>query len=129
MVLQQPIESVVDCSVALKWKFTNEPFHTEAVELLLDIRAGAVEPVAPTVFIAEVGSALLRAVRQGRLNYDEAIQALNDIWDVKVVLLPITLDVLERAYEIAWRYQQGFFDCLYVAVAEVRGAEFWTGDR
>ncbi len=129
MVFRQVEESVVDCSVALKWKFANEPYHTEAIELLLDIRSGLVEPIAPVIFAAELGSALLRATRQGRINYDEALQVMNDIWDIGVVLLPVTLDLLARAYEIAFRYQQGFFDCLYVALAEARGTEFWTGDQ
>jgi predicted nucleic acid-binding protein len=129
MVWFGAIEQVVDCSVALKWKLRQEPYHAEAVELLLDIRAGIVEPIAPVIFVAEVGSALLRAARRGRLTFDEARQAIDDILGVNVSLVEVTPVLAQRAFEIAWAHQQGFFDCLYVAVAEARGAEFWTGDQ
>jgi predicted nucleic acid-binding protein len=129
MVWLGAIEQVVDCSVALKWKLRQEPYHAEAVELLLDIRAGIVEPIAPVIFVAEVGSALLRAARRGRLTFDEARQAIDDILGVNVSLVEVTPALAQRAFEIAWAHQQGFFDCLYLAVAEARGAEFWTGDQ
>jgi predicted nucleic acid-binding protein len=121
MVWLGAIEQVVDCSVALKWKLRQEPYHAEAVALLLDIRAGIVEPIAPVIFVAEVGSALLRAARRGRLTFDEARQAIDDILGVNVSLVEVTPALAQRAFEIAWAHQQGFFDCLYVAVAEVRG--------
>jgi hypothetical protein len=34
-----------------------------------------------------------------------------------------------RAFIIAQRFQQRAYDCLYVALAEQQGVEFWTGDR
>ncbi len=60
MVFVVTPQSVVDCSVAVKWKIASEPHHAEAVELLLDVRAGAMELIAPAVFPAEVISAFLR---------------------------------------------------------------------
>lgn len=121
-------ECVTDCSIVVKWELPSEPFEAEAMELFKDWQAGAIQIVAPTILLAEIGSAFLRAARHGRLPFDNALQsALN------LITLPFTLvDIVpfaERAFNIAHQYQQGFFDCLYVAVAEVRGAEFWTGDR
>jgi predicted nucleic acid-binding protein len=37
--------------------------------------------------------------------------------------------LVQRATEIAIRYQQNSYDCLYVALAEREGVELWTGDE
>ncbi|MEZ8219976.1 putative nucleic acid-binding protein, contains PIN domain [Candidatus Fervidibacteria bacterium JGI MDM2 JNZ-1-D12] len=121
-------ECVTDCSIVVKWELPSEPFEAEAMELFRDWQVGAVRVIVPTILLAEIGSAFLRAARRGRLPFTNALQSV-----LNLIALPFTLvdiaPLTERAFNIAHQYQQGFFDCLYVALAEARGAEFWTGDQ
>jgi predicted nucleic acid-binding protein len=121
-------ECVTDCSIVVKWELPAEPFSDEALELLRDWQAGLIHVVAPTILLAEIGSALLRAARRGRLPFANALQSMLNLASLPFILVDVA-PFLERAFAIAQQFQQGFFDCLYVAVAEARGAEFWTGDQ
>jgi predicted nucleic acid-binding protein len=119
---------VADCSVVVKWRFTDEPFCAEANDLLLDWQAGAIEIVAPDLLPAEVMSAFLRAARRSRVTEAEAQGAIRDL-----LALPFdfqaTLPLAATAFEIALRFNQRAYDCYYVALAERAGLEFWTGDE
>jgi predicted nucleic acid-binding protein len=119
---------VVDCSVTFKWKVASEEFSDEARELLKDMDAKAVDCIAPDILPAEIASAFLRAVRRGRLTFSEAIEAVRELVATPIRLYPSSA-LLERALQIAHTYQQGLFDCLYVALAEREGVELWTGDE
>jgi len=90
--------------------------------------AKAVDCIAPDILPAEIASAFLRAVRRGRLTFSEAIEAVRELVATPVRLYPSSA-LLERALQIAHTYQQGLFDCLYVALAEREGVELWTGDE
>ncbi len=128
MVGQTVTDCVSDCSVVLKWELPNEPFTDEAMELFEDWRAGAVRVLAPTVLLAEIASALLRAARLGRLPFPNALDSMRNLVALPFTLADIT-PLLERAFVVAQQFQQGLFDCLYVALAEAQGIEFWTGDQ
>ncbi len=119
---------VVDCSVTFKWKVTSEEFANEARELLKDMDAKVVECLAPDILPAEIAGAFLRAVRRGRLSVAEAMEAVRELVATPVRLYP-TAGLWQRAMEIAHSFQQGLFDCLYVALAEWEGVELWTGDE
>ena len=57
---------VIDSSVAFKW-FVNETDSDKALEVHDDFLAGTHDLLAPDVFPAEMGHALTRAERQGRI--------------------------------------------------------------
>jgi predicted nucleic acid-binding protein len=120
---------LVDCSVVVKWKITSEPYATQARELMLDGQNQSVEICAPDQLYAEVLNAFLGVYRKKRLNLDETREALREILAFPFTLYKTTRRIITRAFEIAAQNNQHAYDCIYVALAERKGIEFWTGDE
>ncbi len=117
-----------DCSVVVKWSLAGEPHADRAGEMFLDWQAGAVEVCAPDLLGPEVMSAFLRACRRGRLTPDEAKTAIRDLLDLPFTWWDVR-PTIARAFEIAQRYDQRAYDCIYVAMSEREGLALWTGDE
>jgi predicted nucleic acid-binding protein len=120
---------VVDCSVVMRWQLTAEPFAAEAKELMLDGETSAIEVCAPDQLRAEVMNAMLRAYRRNRLQLDEARVGLRQLLSFPFTLFKTTPRLVSRAFEIAAPSKQHAYDCIYVALAEGKKVEFWTGDE
>jgi predicted nucleic acid-binding protein len=118
---------VIDASVAFKWVVA-EPDTPRALRLRDDYRHGVHELLAPDLFPAEIGNAMLVAERRGRVGPGQGPLLLADILRTLPVLHPSLPDLLPRAYEIAARTQTSVYDCLYTALAERAGCTFVTGD-
>jgi predicted nucleic acid-binding protein len=113
----------------VKWKITSEPHASQALELMVDGQSQAVEICAPDLLSAEVLNALLGAHRRRRLSLDEAQEALREVLAYPFTLYKTTSRIITRAWEIASRYNQHAYDCIYIALAERKKMEFWTGDE
>ncbi len=120
---------LVDASVVVKWKLRAEPHAAEAVELLLDWQHGMFDLCAPDQLTGEVMSAVLSALRKKRLSEDEAREVIRDLLSFPFHLYKATRRVVLEAFEIGRRHQQRGYDCIYVALAGRKGADFWTGDQ
>src|SRR5438128_12004217 len=120
---------VADCSVIVKWKLQQEPQSQEAKEVLLDWQHQAVQLDAPSLLSAEIMSALLRAFRQRRVTEPDAIDAIRDLLSFPFVLWEMKSSLVLRAFEIAKRFNQRSYDCIYTALAEQESVDFWTGDQ
>jgi len=120
---------VADCSVIVKWKLQQEPQAQEAKEVLLDWQAQAVQLHAPSLLSAEIMSALLRAFRQRRVTEPDAIDAVRDLLSFPFVLWEMKSSLVLSAFEIAKRFNQRSYDCIYTALAEQESVDFWTGDQ
>lgn len=101
---------VVDASVLVE--LLREAEHAQAVEERLAAEEHALW--APHLVDAEVGQALRRAVRLGRMEAEEAGEA---IWQINE--LPIERVEHESLVHFAWdlRDNFSFYDGLYVALA------------
>ena|SRR5438128_11514075 len=119
----------VDCSVVVKWKLAGEPQAAESEQLFLDWQHPVIEVCSPNLLEIEVMSAFLRACRQGRLRDTEAMDFIRDLLALPFMLHRMTTAMALRAFEIAQRYNQRSYDCVYVALAEQEAVEFWTGDQ
>lgn len=101
--------------------------HAEA--LFAHWKADSTEMVAPAFAAVEMDSVLRQKVVRGELTQEVADAAFR-----VACQLPITydteMDYRERAWGIAkeFRFPQAY-DAAYLALAEVRGCEFWTADR
>lgn len=73
-------------------------------------------------------SAFLRAHRRGRVSKDEAKDAIRGLLELPFLLLDV-MPIATTAFDIAQQYDQRSYDCIYVALAQREGLEFWTGDR
>src|SRR4051812_47098725 len=117
---------VLDSSVALKWVLP-EPDAAKAIQLRLDAQAGLHQLLAPDVFPVEVGHALTRGERQGRV-------ALADGWRfwrgimTDCPQLHASFPLMPRAYSISSAMRVGIYDCLDVALAEREGCPLVTAD-
>jgi predicted nucleic acid-binding protein len=120
------MKRVIDSSVAFKW-VVPETHSDKAILLRDDFRNGLLELVAPDVFPIEVGHALTRAERQGRIPVGSAIPLLRDILNTLPLLRP-SLPILLRAVEISSQLRIGVCDCLYVALAQAEQCELVTAD-
>ena len=113
---------VVDVCVAVKW-FVEEVEAEKARSLL----TSGLQLIAPDLFVAELGSALLKKVRQGEMTADAVLAALASI-ELVVTLLP-SLAVAGEAFDLASRYNRSFYDALYVALAVREGCQVVTADE
>lgn len=117
---------VLDSSVALKWVL-NEPGSPIAIRIGEEYQQGIHDLLAPDVFMGEVGHSLARLERRNLINAPDGARKFSDILAALPVLHP-SLPLGVRAYDISSRTRHGFYDCLYVALAEREGCELVTAD-
>ena len=93
-----------------------------------DWKNRTVELLAPDFFPLECAPALTRAERRGIISIVEGVKHLIDLLASLPQQHP-ALPLLPRAYEISSAKRIGFYDCLYVALAEQHGCELVTADE
>lgn len=92
--------------------------------------AQAVRLQAPELWAAEAVSAIRSYVHVRQLTAQEAELAVEDLFALEIELLPMTPDLCRAALGWAERLRQRrAYDVFYLALAEMRGAEFWTADQ
>ena len=117
---------VVDASVALKWAFDDEDSVHAAVALRDDAVSGAFEMLAPSLWLYEVGNAIVTGVRRSRLTERMGLNLLENLIRVGVRLVdPEPPD----SVRLALRYQLSGYDASYVALALTFDVVLWSGDR
>jgi predicted nucleic acid-binding protein len=114
---------VVDASVAVKW-FVPEIHSEHALRLL---RKGF-DLQAPELIQAEFGNILWKKCRAGELDGTTAGEILGSFKRSPLVVHPHGA-LLKLAWEIALKYRQTFYDCLYLALAMAGKARMVTADR
>ena len=119
----------LDSSVLLKLVVPEADTY-EAERLWVATLAAGRLPVAPDFPWAEVGSALLRRERQGRLSAGLAAEAWGIFRDLPVVFIP-ERQLADRAWFLARRWKLAtVYDAAFLAAGEEEGEEeeFWTAD-
>ena len=117
---------VLDSNVAVKWELT-EADSQKAIKLRDDARAGLHDLLSPDVLPVEVGHAITRAERQGRVSKADGFKLWLGIM-ADCPPLHSHLPLMPRAYAISSATSQGIYDCLYIALAEHEGCELVTAD-
>ncbi len=114
---------VVDASVALKW-FLPEPDSVLAEALLR--RADTL--LAPTLIVSEVCNAAWKRFRRGETTARQLQWVAERITGVGMLLISDEA-LAVPATAIARRLDHPVYDCLYLALADERGAMLVTADR
>ena len=119
---------VIDASVAVKWVLP-EPGSEQAGALLAAVAAGDLAIDVPDICIAEITNVLWkRCRRRDELTPRQARQAQALLLEVLPAPTP-SAELVSTALEIALTYGHSVYDCLYVALAELRGCPLVTADR
>lgn len=118
---------ILDSSVAFK-TLVPEKESDKATKLLDEYRQGIHELLAPDILPVEVGHALTRAERQGRVSPTNGYALWSGLMADCIPLVPYLL-LMPRAYALSSQTRIGVYDCLYVALAEREGCELVTADQ
>lgn len=118
---------VLDASVAICWVIPR-PLSPKAIGLRDDYRRQIHELLAPTVFIDEVAAALTKAERQKDISVGEAASLYAKVLNNPPVLIAHA-PLIARAIDISSRTRSGYYDCLYLALAEQEGCSLITADQ
>lgn len=116
---------VLDTSVTFQWALAEDLF-ARAAQVRHDYRTTVHELLAPDVFPIELGHALSKSERQGRLADAEGLW--HHVMSTAPRLVP-SLPLMPRALQIAKQARVAVYDCLYVALAEREGCDLLTADE
>ena len=117
---------VLDASVAFKW-LVPEADSDKALRLRDGFRNGIHELLAPDIYPIEVGHALTRAERQGRVSAADGFILWSGMMADCPQLVP-SLALMPQAYALSSRAKLGIYDCLYVALAEQEQCKLVSDD-
>lgn len=107
---------VLDSSVAFK-SLLVESGSDRATRLIEDYRAGLHDLIAPDILPIEVGHALTRAERMGRISTADGYALWLGLMADCPQLFP-SLSLMTRGYSISSAARLGIYDSLYVALAQ-----------
>ncbi len=114
---------IVDASVAAKWFFGEE--HSETALRLLN---NPFELHIPELFYLEINSLLIKRTRRRELSQLEALEIHDEVRSMPIQSYS-TLNLQERAFEVALETGQSIYDCIYLALAEALEGRMVTADR
>lgn len=118
----------IDANIALK-RLVHEPDSILAHGLWAEWKAQQVVIISPTLWAYEVTSAIRKFVHRGRLSPQLEQQTLTAAYRLPVSLRRPT-QLHQRASELARRFNRpAAYDAHYLALAEMAGCPFWTGDE
>jgi predicted nucleic acid-binding protein len=119
---------VIDASVALKRHLRDEEATQQADALLEDFLAGKLALLAPMLFDYEIANALRVAVTRQRLSEQDAVAALADFAQFSIIRCDFS-GISSRTFHLSGQHQRTAYDSAYMALAQARGAWFFTGDK
>jgi predicted nucleic acid-binding protein len=117
---------VLDASVAACWVLRN-PLQAKAVKLRAEYQQNIHELIALAHFQGEIAGALTKAERQRLIPVGDARMHIADVLSTPPILYPLD-PLFDRAVDISSQMRTGFYDCLYVALAEQENCELVTAD-
>jgi predicted nucleic acid-binding protein len=118
---------VVDSSVVAKWVLP-EADSTHALRLTTEVPAAGGRLLVLDLIFPEVGNAIWKNQRQHLITLAEARKALAVLNSI-----PFRVEraarLLDRAFEIAVKYDRAVYDALFVALAQDLGVKGVTADE
>jgi predicted nucleic acid-binding protein len=118
---------VLDASVSLRWVLPNA-LSAKALKLRDEYQQKIHELIAPSIYPGEIANALTKAERQKLINVGQARGLILSVLSTPPAL-HLYDPLLLRATDMSSQTRGGFYDCLYVALAEREGCELVTADQ
>jgi predicted nucleic acid-binding protein len=120
---------VIDSNVAV-WAVLPKVATLNTTNPLINWHQQGYRLVVPDFWLAEATSVIRQLVYTKTITLAEGQLAIADLFTLGVEIVPLSLELCQSAFAWATRFQQSkVYDSLYVALAEQRHAEFWTGDK
>ncbi len=120
---------VIDSNLTLWTVIPQLASHNPAPRFAQWYKASA-HLVAPAFWLAECVSGIRLALYSKRITPERGQQSLDDLFALRVDLVPLDEPLCRSAYEWAERLNQArAYDALYLALAESLQAELWTADH
>lgn len=117
-------KKVIDASVVIKW-FVHEEGEQEALSLLKKHRENEILLVVPELIFLETINVL-----RYKSNDEEFLSEVNKtLWESEFHVEKLNSYLLEKASIIALQNNLSVYDALYVAIAQISGAELITADK
>lgn len=118
---------VIDASVACRFLLV-ENLSDKAELVLESFIEGGCDLMAPKLMVYEVGNILLKAVKHGVVELDEALEKLSHL--VKLKIDSIELDEKMHKNVLAWSAKNNttYYDSAYVISSRASGATLLTAD-
>lgn len=116
---------VIDASVVAKWHLKDEEHAEIAARVFDDLQLGHIDLLAPYHLKYEVGSSILKASRRQRLTPSEALRSLelSAYWGIHLVN-----GLHLEGFQVAQRLGCGYYDAIYLALADVSDMAFLSAD-
>jgi predicted nucleic acid-binding protein len=120
---------VIDASLAYRLIVPSR--DREKLRSLMDQWLHAQHPfAAPSLWLYELTSALVKSAHFGELSEDDAHRALQSMQAFPIELVMPSPVLTEAAFAWSLRLQRtNAYDAFYLALAEALGCELWTADR
>ncbi len=116
----------VDASVLVKWYAPEKEENLEQTrQLYKAIQNFEIRAITSDLLIFELGNALLKGKRHKAPEVQEALSAF---FQTSVELIPTDPLLIDKAVEIAERYQLTVYDAIYVALAKRFGCQLLTAN-
>ncbi len=121
---------ILDASVGFKWCLpaANEPLGSEALELLDAFLRTEVELWVPDLFWIEIGNALWKLFRKGRIALSSAEAEFSKLRDLEIQTRA-SFALMPQALQIAGLHDRSVYDSVYVAMAKELGIDLITADE
>lgn len=120
---------VLDANVAAMWILTDEPYANVADNILVAIIAGDIEAHAPRIFTYEVSGTLTKACAGKRLTPATAIQFLEKLFGLPIIISPASKEEAQEALQMATQFSKTHADMTYLRLAEMLDVNFCTADE
>ncbi len=118
---------IVDSSLVIKW-LVAETLSTEARRVLDGYQSGALALIAPDLLAAEIGNIIWKKHRFQGLTQADAEQIIAAFRELTIELTP-TIELLDRAFQIAIAHKRTVYDSLYIALSEREKCVYLTADE
>jgi predicted nucleic acid-binding protein len=119
----------VDASVSFKWYLKEEELADLALQIWDGFENGVISVAAPHISRHEIASSFATACRMARISWESAEREIANYANCGVSRNSDPVWLLQRGARFAVDLKIGFYDAVYIALADRLGVNFLTADR